>query len=255
MEAMLEARGLCKNFGDAREEQISVLKDVDLKLVKGEFVTIMGQSGSGKSTLLYNISGMDQKTSGTVTFDGEDISSLTDNEMSKLRLNKMGFVFQHSHLLKNMSIRDNILLPAYKAEVKSKVEASRDTDALMMKLGIDNVRSHDITKVSGGQLQRAAICRALINHPRILFCDEPTGALNSGASLEVMNILNSINQEGTTILLVTHDIKVASRADRVIFLTDGRIEAELNLGKYNENMMDHKKREERLLDWLNKRGF
>ncbi|HKL99787.1 MAG TPA: ABC transporter ATP-binding protein [Mobilitalea sp.] len=255
MEAILEARGLCKNFGEAREEQISVLKDVDLKLVKGEFVAIMGQSGSGKSTLLYNISGMDQTSSGTVIFDGDDISNLTDNEMSKLRLNKMGFVFQHSHLLKNMSIRDNILLPAFKAEAKSKAEATKDTEALMKKLGIDKVGGNDITKVSGGQLQRAAICRALINQPRVLFCDEPTGALNSGASLEVMNTLNTINQEGTTILLVTHDVKVASRADRVIFLTDGRIESELSLGKYKESMSEIKKREERLLEWLNKRGF
>ncbi len=255
MGALLEARGLCKSFGNTGEEQISVLKDVDIKLEKGEFAAIMGQSGSGKSTLLYNISGMDQKSSGTVTFDGEEISRLTDQEMSKLRLKKMGFIFQHSHLLKNMSIRDNILLPAYKAQIKSKAEVIKDTDVLMKKLGIDKVGGHDITKVSGGQLQRAAICRALINHPRILFCDEPTGALNSGASLEVMNILNAINQEGTTILLVTHDAKVASRADRVIFLTDGSIEAELKLGKYIENMKDSKQREEKLLDWLSKRGF
>ncbi len=255
MEALLEARGLCKSFGSTGEEQITVLKEVDIKLSKGEFAAVMGQSGSGKSTLLYNISGMDQKTSGTVTFDGEDISSLNDHEMSKLRLKKMGFVFQHSYLLKNMSIRDNILLPAYKAQIKSKAEVVKDTDALMKKLGIDKVGDHDITKVSGGQLQRAAICRALINNPKILFCDEPTGALNSGTSLEVMNILNTINREGTTILLVTHDVKVASRADRVIFFADGRIEAELMLGKYAENSKDSRQREERLLEWLNRRGF
>ncbi len=255
MEAILEARGLCKNFGAAKEEQISVLRDVDLRLEKGEFAAIMGQSGSGKSTLLFNISGMDRMSSGEVIFDGEDISGLTDLEMSKLRLHKMGFIFQHSHLLKNMSIRDNVLLPAYKAGIMTRVEAIRQTDELMKKLGIDKVGSHDITKVSGGQLQRAAIGRALINRPGILFCDEPTGALNSGASLEVMNILNTINQEGTTILLVTHDIKVASRADRVIYLADGRIETELNLGKYKESLNDSRKREEHLLDWLNKRGF
>lgn len=255
MGVLLEAKGLCKSFGNNGEEQTSVLKNVDIKLNQGEFAAIMGQSGSGKSTLLYNISGMDQKTSGTVIFDGEDISCLTDHEMSQLRLKKMGFVFQHSHLLKNMSIRDNILLPAYKAQMKSKAEVSKDTDTLMKKLGIDKVGDHDITKGSGGQLQRAAICRALINHPKILFCDEPTGALNSAASLEVMNILNAVNQEGTTILLVTHDVKVAARADRVIFLTDGRIEAELVLGKYHESKKDSRQREERLLEWLSRRGF
>ncbi|HQE49393.1 MAG TPA: ABC transporter ATP-binding protein [Fervidobacterium sp.] len=255
MEAILEAQGLCKHYAVSKEEKISVLKDIDLKVEKGEFVAIMGQSGSGKSTLLYNISGMDQKSSGRVYFCGKDISDLNDKEMSHLRLTRMGFVFQHSHLLKNLSIRDNIILPAYKAALKSKTEVSKDADALMMKLGIDKVGNHDITRVSGGQLQRAAICRALINQPMILFCDEPTGALNSAASIEVMNILNAVNREGTTILLVTHDVKVAARADRVIFLTDGRIEAEFIIGKYNENGSEDRKREELLLDWLTKRGF
>lgn len=255
METILEARGLCKNFGEPKQESISIIKDVDISIEKGEFVAIMGQSGSGKSTLLYNISGMDRMSSGKVTFDGEDISDLTDQEMSKLRMNKMGFVFQHSHLLKNMTLRDNVLLPALKAGKKAKADIIVETDELMEKLGIYKVGSHDITKVSGGQLQRAAICRALINHPRILFCDEPTGALNSGASHEVMNILNNINQGGTTILLVTHDVKVASRADRVVFLTDGRIEAELRLGKYTDSPDVVRGREERLLSWLNQRGF
>ncbi|HOQ36965.1 MAG TPA: ABC transporter ATP-binding protein [Acetivibrio sp.] len=255
MEAILEAKGLCKYYEVTKEERIRVLKDVDLTIEKGEFVAIMGQSGSGKSTLLYNISGMDKKSSGKVYFDGREISDLGDKEMSKLRLTKMGFVFQHSHLLKNMSIRDNIILPAYKAAVKSKAEISKYADALMRKLGIDKVGSRDITKVSGGQLQRAAICRALINQPMILFCDEPTGALNSSASVEVMNILNAVNREGTTILLVTHDVKVAARADRVIYFADGKIESEFILGKYNESGSGNKKREEQLLDWLTERGF
>lgn len=254
MEAILEAKGLCKDYEVGRDDKIRVLRDVDLKVKKGEFVAIMGQSGSGKSTLLYNISGMDQKSSGKVYFDGRDISDLSDKEMSRIRLTKMGFVFQHSHLLKNMSIRDNIILPAFKAAKKPKAEISKVADELMIKLGIDKVGGHDITKVSGGQLQRAAICRALINHPVILFCDEPTGALNSSASIEVMNILNAVNQEGTTILLVTHDVKVAARADRVIFLKDGRIEAELILGKYKPDI-DNTKREEQLLVWLRQRGF
>lgn len=254
MEAILEAKGLCKDYEVGRDDKIRVLRDVDLKVKKGEFVAIMGQSGSGKSTLLYNISGMDQKSSGKVYFDGKDISDLSDKEMSRIRLTKMGFVFQHSHLLKNMSIRDNIILPAFKASKKPKAELSKDADELMIKLGIDRVGSHDITRVSGGQLQRAAICRALINHPVILFCDEPTGALNSSASIEVMNILNAVNKEGTAILLVTHDVKVAARADRVIFLKDGRIEAELILGKYKPDI-DNTKREEQLLVWLRQRGF
>ena len=255
MEVMLKAEGLSKSFNGSKGEQASILKDIDISIKKGEFVAIMGQSGSGKSTLLYNISGMDQCTAGRVIFDGEHISDMTDEVMSKTRLKKMGFVFQHSHLLKNMSIRDNVLLPAYKAALKSKAEAEKDVDELMEKLGILSVGAHDITKVSGGQLQRAALCRALINRPRMLFCDEPTGALNSSATREVMNILNQINQEGTTILLVTHDITVAARADRVIFLIDGRVATELELGKYKESSAENKLREERLMGWLNQHGF
>jgi putative ABC transport system ATP-binding protein len=254
MNVILEAKDLCKSFGETKTDEVIVLKDVSLKIEEGEFVAIMGQSGSGKSTLLYNISGMDKMTSGQVIFEGEDISCLSEEKLSELRLNKMGFIFQQSHLLKNMSIRDNVILPGYKAVKKSRQDISKRTDELMKKVGIESVGSHDITKVSGGQLQRAAVCRALINNPRILFGDEPTGALNSGATSEVMNILNEINQEGTTILLVTHDAKVAARADRVIFLADGNIDSEFNSGRY-EKMDNLKKREERLTEWLNDRGF
>ena len=168
----------------------------------------------GKSTLLYNISGMDRPTGGQVIFDGEDISGLSDEEMSQIRLNKMGFIFQHSHLLKTLSIKENIALPGIKAGKKPRNMVMNDTKKLMDRVGIGNIGGHDITKVSGGQLQRAAICRALINSPNIIFADEPTGALNSSTSSEVMNILNDINQNGTTLLVVTHDIKVAARADR-----------------------------------------
>lgn len=255
MEAILEAKGLCKNYAISREMENPVLKDVDIQIGKGEFVAIMGHSGSGKSTLLYNLSGMDRKTSGQVWFEGKDISDLNDEEMSRLRLTRMGFVFQHAHLLKNLSIRDNIILPALKAALRPREAIMKHADTLMKKLGIDKVAGHDITKVSGGQLQRAAICRALINQPAILFCDEPTGALNSSATLEVMSMLNAVNREGTTILVVTHDVKVAARADRVIFLADGRIEAECILEKYHESENALKFRESRLLDWLTERRF
>lgn len=255
MEVILEAKGLCKSYAISRELENHVLKDVDIKIGKGEFIAIMGHSGSGKSTLLYNLSGMDQKSSGFVYFDGRDISDLDDREMSLLRLTRMGFVFQHAHLLKNLSIRDNIILPVIKAALRPKEEILKDADGLIKKLGIDKVSDRDINRVSGGQQQRAAICRALINRPDILFCDEPTGALNSSAALEVMDILNAINREGTTILLVTHDVKVAARADRVIFLSDGSIEAECVLGKYHGNAIELKNRESRLLDWLTERGF
>lgn len=255
MKIVLEAKALYKTFGKSKEDEAAVLRGINLQIRQGEFVVIMGQSGSGKSTLLYNISGMDRLTKGQVLFDGEDISSLSDDKISKIRLNKMGFIFQHSHLLKTLSIKENIMLPGIKAGKKPRAQVIRDADELMQKVGIEAIGGHDITKVSGGQLQRAGICRALINRPGIIFGDEPTGALNSGAALEIMKILNDINHNGTTLLVVTHDSKVAARAERVIYLADGKIETEYMLGKYNSKKEDLRERENEMNKWLKQRGF
>lgn len=250
MKTILEAKNLCKSF-----EGTVVLNDINFRVDEGEFIAIMGRSGSGKSTLLYSISGMDRPTSGNVLFYGKDISSLDDGKMSEVRLKHMGFIFQHSHLLKNLSIRDNIVLPGFKAGALSREEVNKYASSLMLKTGIDSVACHDVKKVSGGQLQRAAICRALINKPDVLFGDEPTGALNSSTTREVMDIINSINGEGTTVIIVTHDAKVAARASRVIYLMDGNIHDELTLGKYEGDEKVKLSREKRLAEWLEKQGF
>lgn len=248
MKTILKAVGLSKEF-----DKTSILKGIDIEVKSGEFVAIMGRSGSGKSTLLYNISGMDRATGGEIIFDGEDISKFDDEKMSSLRLNRMGFIFQQSHLLRTLSIRDNIVLPGFKAGGKNRKDVNAYADELMDRTGIDSIADHDIKKVSGGQLQRAAICRALINHPDILFGDEPTGALNSGATKEIMDIINEINNEGTTVMLVTHDAKVAARAGRVVFLSDGNITDEIFLGKYEEE--NAQEREEKMTRWLLQQGF
>jgi len=248
MKTILQAKGLWKEF-----DGIKILKGIDVTVKVGEFVAIMGQSGSGKSTLLYNISGMDRATKGEISFDGEDISNIDDEKMSNIRLKKMGFIFQQSHLLKTLSIRDNIVLPGFKAKKDSRENVNAYAEELMKRTGIDKIGDHDTKKVSGGQLQRAAICRALINHPDIIFGDEPTGALNSGASKEIMDIINEVNAEGTTVMLVTHDAKVASRADRVIFLSDGNITDEIVLGKYEKNSLSE--RENKMIEWLGKHRF
>lgn len=250
MNKMLEVNNLCKSF-----EGTQVLNNISFNVDEGEFIAIMGRSGSGKSTLLYSMSGMDRPTSGNVLFCGKDISKLDDEELSEVRLKHMGFVFQHSHLLKNLSIRDNIILPGFKAGVLSRDKVNQNADALMIRTGIDGIAGQDIKKVSGGQLQRAAICRALINKPDILFGDEPTGALNSSTTREVMDIINSVNQEGTTVIIVTHDAKVAMRACRVIYLSDGDIHAELMLGMYSQEEREGSHRERRLSEWLEKQGF
>lgn len=245
---MIRVSGLCKKYGDN-----DILKDIDFHIGKGEFTAIMGQSGCGKSTLLYCVSGMDQPTAGEVYFEGQKLSAFSEKEMERLRLERMGFIFQKANFLKNLSIEDNIVFPAFQVGEISRGEIVKEAETLMEQMGIRQIADHDIRKVSGGQLQRAAICRAMINHPAILLGDEPTGALNSSATKEVMDILNEINSRGTTVLLVTHDAKVAARADRVIYLEDGRVKENLELGRFVKE--DMAKREDSLKIWLEKMGF
>ena len=255
MTILLESKQLNKSYVLGKQNEQRVLKDVDLQITRGEFVSVMGPSGSGKSTLLYNISGMDRMTSGRVVFNGHELSTLSEQALARLRLTDMGFVFQHIHLLRNLSIFDNVILPAYLARNGSRTMINQRAVELMEKVGIADLADHDITQASGGQLQRVGICRALINEPDIVFGDEPTGALNSKAASEIMELLDDINQLGTTILLVTHDVKVASRTERVLFMLDGRIIAEKQLGKYSGDSSDSKTREERLSGWLLEMGF
>jgi putative ABC transport system ATP-binding protein len=255
MTALLESQNLSKSFVLGNDNEYTVLSDVDLAIEEGEFVTVMGPSGSGKSTLLYNISGMDRAKSGRVLFNGQEITALSEEELSKVRLTGMGFVFQHIHLLRNLSIFDNIVLPAYLALEESHDEIDERAEALMGQVGVAHLADNEITQASGGQLQRVGICRALINKPDILFGDEPTGALNSKAAGEIMDLLTEINNAGTTIMLVTHDVKVAARSERVLFMLDGRIVAEKVLGKPSQNGTQRKEREENLSSWLAEQGF
>jgi len=233
MNNILETNNLCKTYTVNKVEK-NILKNINLTIKKGEFVSVMGPSGSGKSTLLYNVSGMDKMSDGDVVFDGIKLNKLTEKKLSEIRLNKMGFVFQQNNLLKNLGIIDNIVLSAYMAKNKSKEDINKKAVDLMKKTGISELAQNDITQVSGGQLQRAAICRALINDPVMLFGDEPTGALNSKAALNIMDILHTINEEGTTVMLVTHDIKVASQSERVLFMIDGVIKGKYNFNKFNK---------------------
>ncbi len=259
MTILVESKQLNKSFllggQNGRRNEYSVLKDVNLQIENGEFVAVMGPSGSGKSTLLYNISGMDRMTSGSVLFNGHELATLSEQALSRLRLTDMGFVFQHIHLLKNLSIFDNIILSAYLAKKFSRKMINHRAVQLMEKVGVAQLADNDITQASGGQLQRVGICRALINEPDILFGDEPTGALDSKASGEIMELLDDINKSGTTILLVTHDAKVAARTERVLFMLDGQLISEKRLGKYSGNSGDRKTREETLAGWLLEMGL
>lgn len=202
-----------------------VLHDISFEIMSGDFVAIMGPSGSGKSTLLYSVSGMDSINSGRVLFEGINISEMQEDEISRFRLNKMGFVFQNPHMLKNLSIFDNIILPGLVAKKESTENIRKRAAELMKRMEIQEIEDRDIQEVSGGQLQRASICRAMINNPEILFLDEPTGALNSSATNQVLKILEDLNSEGVTIMTVTHDPRVAARAKKVLYIRDGQIAA------------------------------
>ena len=225
--AILDARGLTKDFGGH-----TVLHGVDLQIRDGEYVSVMGPSGSGKSTLLYNISGMDTMTSGSVMFAGQDLAALDQKQLARLRLTTMGFIFQHVHLLKNLSLLDNVVLPAYLAGLATRDELNQRALQLMERTGVAQLAHRDVSEASGGQLQRVGICRALINQPTILLCDEPTGALDSTAAAEIMDIIGDLNAEGTTAMLVTHDAKVAARTHRVLYMVDGRIVADRDQGRH-----------------------
>jgi putative ABC transport system ATP-binding protein len=240
---ILQAQGLTKTFGEN-----TVLHGVDLEVHEGELVSVMGPSGSGKSTLLYNISGMDTMTSGSVLFAGHDLAALSQKELARLRLTSMGFVFQHVHLLKNLCLLDNVVLPAYLAGLAPREELNARALALMERTGVAELAHRDISEASGGQLQRVGICRALINSPSILFGDEPTGALDSAASAEIMDILGELNAEGTTVMLVTHDAKVAARTDRLLYMVDGRIVGDREQGRYTG--VDLEERHADVSEWL-----
>jgi putative ABC transport system ATP-binding protein len=254
MEAIVTAAGVVKSFGEGAEKR-NVLDGVSLEVNAGEFVTVMGPSGSGKSTLLFALSGMDGIDGGRVVFSGVDLAELDDNSLADFRRTRMGFVFQQPTLLRNLNILDNIVLPSMRDGRRHRARITAKAKALMEKTGITGLETRDITQASGGQLQRVGICRALMNDPQVIYGDEPTGALNSTSAVEIMALLEEIHRTGTTIMLVTHDVRVAARSERVLFILDGKITGEYRLDTYDETRDDLRSREEGLATWLSERQF
>lgn len=255
MEHILEVKNLCKTY-IMNKRQNHVLRNVNLTIREGEMTAVMGPSGSGKSTLLYTVSGMDTVTAGEVRFCGRNLAQLPAKELADLRLDEMGFIFQQMYMLKNLTVLDNIILPACQSKKnhagrKEKVLRGQE---LMRRLGIIEIADHDINEVSGGQLQRACICRSMVNSPKMIFADEPTGALNRGASEEVMEELAKLHADGTTIMLVTHDVKVAAKCSRVLYIVDGNIQGEYELGMYSP-ASGLRERERMLNNWLMEMGW
>ena len=246
MKELLRVSDLCRK---------NILKKISFSVGEGEMVAVMGPSGSGKSTLLYNISGMDQADSGEVRLGDREIVGMSEDDRARLRLTRMGFVFQQMNMLANLNLLDNILLPSVHAE-KSRAFRAQQTEkarGLMERFGIGDLSERKITEVSGGQLQRACICRSLMLSPQILFADEPTGALNQTASEEVLQAFLQIHEEGTAILMVTHDSRVAAKCERILYILDGELRSELQLGRYSAEKSGA--REQSAAEWLNRMGW
>ena len=229
--ALLEAKNIRKvyatRFGG---NQVQALTDVSFTVDEGEYVAIMGESGSGKTTLLNILAALDRPTSGTVLLDGKDISAIRENQLAAFRRDQLGFVFQDFNLLDTFSLKDNILLPLVLQGMNWR-EMEANLLPIADQLRIANLLEKYPYEVSGGQKQRAAVCRALITHPRLILADEPTGALDSRATDALLDVFQQINQTGQTLLMVTHSLKAASRAGRILFIRDGQVYHQLYRGE------------------------
>ena len=218
---MIRITNICKKYGEG-DMQISVLKNVSLNVQEGDYVAIMGPSGSGKSTFMNIIGCLDHATSGSYMFMDEDITQMTEDELSRLRLNQIGFVFQNFNLLPSESALENVALPLIYAGV-SKEEREKRAEQMLKEVGLEERVSFKPSQLSGGQKQRVAIARALVNEPRVILADEPTGALDQTSGKQVMELFHSLNKKGVTIIMITHDVDVASHAKKIFHIVDGRI--------------------------------
>lgn len=226
----------------------AILDGVDIDIFQHDFTVIMGPSGAGKSTLLYALSGMDQITSGEIVYQGETISSYSENQMARLRSREFGFVFQQTHLVSNLTLYENVAVAGYVGKKRTPQETANRAEALLEQMNVGGAKDRLPAQVSGGEAQRAAIARAMINDPGLLFADEPTGALNKSNSEEVLNLLSQLNQSGQSILMVTHDIRAALRGNRILYLEDGKVLDELKLPDYAAEQA--REREIQLNSWL-----
>ncbi|MBD5081605.1 MAG: ABC transporter ATP-binding protein [Ruminococcaceae bacterium] len=244
---VLSARKLCKSFAH-NGGQIHILSHIDLDLYENDFTVIMGASGSGKSTLLYALSGMDKATSGEVIYGEKDIVKMKEKELAKLRYTDFGFIFQQMHLVSNLTLFENVAVSGYLNKSRSAAEVRQRADKLLEQMSVSHIKNHLPTQVSGGEQQRCAVARAVINSPKVLFADEPTGALNRKNTSEVLNLLTELNSEGQSVLMVTHDMRAALRANRILYIGDGKIIGELTLPPYSSQ--DEKSRETQVNAWL-----
>ena len=251
METIIQTSKLSKTFS-VGGKQHHILKNLDLKIYKGDFTVIMGPSGAGKSTLMYALSGMDKPTLGDITFAGQPIAKLNNDQLATFRRKHCGFVFQQMFLLDNLSILDNILAAGLLMSKDKKAMATR-AQALLTQVGLGEDLWHKFpTQLSGGEAQRASIVRALISQPQVVFADEPTGALNSASGQAALDVLTNVNENGQSVVMVTHDLKSARRGNRVMYIKDGVIQGDLDLGTYISGDVERKAK---LTSFLNEMGW
>lgn len=250
-EVIISARHLKKSFNTDEMEQ-TIFENLNLDIYYGDFTVIMGSSGAGKSTLMYSLAGMDRPTDGSIIFAGKEITKCTDDQLAVFRRKNCGFVFQQIYLLEKMSLMDNVLTAGTLCDSDKKTVLKRAKELFEL-VNIPKVTQKKFsTQVSGGEAQRAGIVRAVINKPEVVFADEPTGALNSNNSEAVLNVFTKLHKEGQSIIMVTHDKKTALRGNRVIYIKDGQIFGECNLGNY---IKEDREREKKLDNFLTEMGW
>ena len=243
--ALLTAKEIVKTYPGAQEP---VLNHINVEIYDGDFTVIMGPSGAGKSTLLYALSGMDTISSGQVLYKGKELGTLSEKKMAKLRASEFGFVFQQTHLVSNLTLFENVVVAGFLEKGKSEQAVRNRAEELLKQMNVEKAKNRLPAEASGGEAQRAAMARAMINQPGLLFADEPTGALNRKNSEEVLDLLTSLNREGQSILMVTHDVKAAIRGTRILYLEDGKLLDEMPLPSFD--VKTAKEREEKLSAWL-----
>ena len=244
---ILSANNVCKSFAN-NGVQNHVLNNVKMEIYEKDYTVIMGASGSGKSTLLYGLSGIDMITSGEVIYQGKSISKLSEIQLTTLRREDFGFIFQQMHLVSNLTLLENVAVPGYLVKKCNTSEVKSRAIDLLKRMNLSDELNRLPSQVSGGEQQRAAIARAIINTPKILFADEPTGLLNRKNTTDVLDLLSKLHESGQTILMVTHDIYAALRADRILYLTDGSITGELSLPPFHNDEI--RSREAQINAWL-----
>lgn len=246
-QVILKAKSICKSFAN-NGSQNHVLHMIDLSIYQEDFTVIMGPSGAGKSTLLYALSGMDSLTSGELFYKEQTITNAKEKVMAAIRAKEFGFVFQQTHLIQNLTLLENVMISGYLDKHMNQASLKKRSLDLLKQMHVASLQNRYPSQVSGGEAQRAAIARAMINHPTVLFADEPTGSLHKRSSEEVLALLSELHAQGQSIVMVTHDVKAAIHASRLLYIEDGRIVDEMLMPPYQQQ--ETRKRESQINAWL-----